>query len=116
MESPLSSGGEGAGLPQVWEYFSFPWRGEGSPFCVPSLWGSSNPKLEEAEPGFEGRCRVKERRIPRGLVGDLYCVIPRRHGRLRIFTVGMSGSPALFSSTLGAAGSLCSLVRAAFIP
>lgn len=76
MESPLSSGGEGWSA-QVWEYFPFLWRGEGSPFCVPGLWGSSNSKLEEAEPGFEGRCRVKERRIPRGLLGDLYCVIPR---------------------------------------
>lgn len=63
-----------------------------------------------------GRCRIKERRILKGLVGDLYCAIPRpARTSLGKFTVGTSGGPAPFSA-LGIACQLGSPVRAAFSP
>lgn len=63
-----------------------------------------------------GRCRIKERRILKGLVGDLYCAIPRpAWTSLGKFTVGTSGGPAPFF-TLGIACQLRSPVRAAFSP
>lgn len=47
-ESPLAQTGR-AGLPQVWTYFSFLWRGGGSSTRVPSLRESSLPRSEGAE-------------------------------------------------------------------
>lgn len=80
--SPLAQMGR-AGLPQVWRYL-VSLEGRRRPICVLNP-GSRHSRVGGGSgygPGFErqpsmGRCRIKERRILKGLVGDLYCAIPR---------------------------------------